>query len=65
MKTVFKWVYCPNYCTLCRECVDTCGKALKVSNLKRIVRDPNKCTECETCSSICDSIYTEFITTEE
>ena len=60
---IFKWTHCHNACIKCLDCVDTC-KALTLSNLQRITRDPKLCTMCETCSTLCDNIYTEFITEE-
>lgn len=56
-----QWKHYPNNCDLCGECIDTCGKALKISNLHRIVRNPELCNECETCSTICDNIQTEIL----
>ena len=56
----FIWTHYHNTCIQCGDCIATCGKALRLSSLQRIVRDKNKCTQCETCSTICDSIHTEF-----
>jgi len=57
----FQWKHYPTRCNLCGECVDTCGNALTISNLKRIIRNQEKCTRCEACSTICSNIETEFI----
>ena len=56
----FIWTHYQSNCIKCRECIDTCGKALSLSSLQRVVRDSSKCTHCETCSTICDNISTEF-----
>lgn len=57
----FYWEHDYKNCKKCLDCIATC-KALKLSNLNRIIRDPKKCTKCETCSTLCNNIETEFYT---